>query len=56
VYQDLDHVEEAIQASGRFGFDAADLYITKQNPKEQELYLVMERARTPPSRQTPLRV
>jgi hypothetical protein len=27
------------------GFEAAEQYITKQNPREQELYLVLERAR-----------
>jgi hypothetical protein len=39
-------VEEAIKLLDVSGFDAADQYITKQNPKEQELYLVLERART----------
>lgn len=38
-------VEEAINLLEISGFDAADEYITKQNPKEQELYLVLERAR-----------
>jgi hypothetical protein len=39
-------VAEAIKLLDVSGFDAADQYITKQNPKEQELYLVLERART----------
>jgi hypothetical protein len=39
-------VDEAIKLLDVSGFDAADLYVTKQNPKEQELYLVLERART----------
>jgi hypothetical protein len=38
--------EEAIKLLDVSGFEAADQYISKQNPKEQELYLVLERART----------
>jgi hypothetical protein len=37
---------EAINLLEVSGFDAADDYISKQNPREQELYLVLERART----------
>jgi hypothetical protein len=36
---------EAINLLEVSGFDAADDYISKQNPREQELYLVLERAR-----------
>lgn len=39
-------VEEAMKLLEVSGFDAADEYVTKQNPREQELYLVLERART----------
>ena len=39
-------VEEAVKLLEVSGFDVADEYIAKQNPREQELYLVLERART----------
>ena len=39
-------VEEAVKLLEVSGFDAADEYVAKQNPREQELYLVLERART----------
>jgi len=39
-------VDEAVKLLEVSGFDAADEYIAKQNPREQELYLVLERART----------
>ena len=39
-------VDDAVKLLEVAGFDAADEYITKQNPREQELYLVLERART----------
>lgn len=39
-------VEDAMKLLEVSGFDAADDYVTKQNPREQELYLVLERART----------
>jgi hypothetical protein len=39
-------VDEAVKLLEVSGFDAADEYIGKQNPREQELYLVLERART----------
>lgn len=39
-------VDEAVKLLEVSGFDAADDYVTKQNPREQELYLVLERART----------
>ncbi len=39
-------VGEAMKLLEVSGFDAADEYIAKQNPREQELYLVLERART----------
>ena len=37
--------DEAIKLLDISGFDAADDYISKQNPREQPLYLVLERAR-----------
>ena len=39
-------VAEAVKLLDVSGFDAADEYVAKQNPREQELYLVLERART----------
>ncbi len=39
-------VDEAVKLLEVSGFDAADEFIAKQNPREQELYLVLERART----------
>lgn len=39
-------VEQALKLLEVSGFDTADEYIVKQNPREQELYLVLERART----------
>jgi len=39
-------VEEAVKLLEVSGFDAADEYVAKQNPRQQELYLVLERART----------
>src|SRR5262249_32762988 len=36
---------EAIKLLEVSGFEVADEYISKQNPREQELYLVLERAR-----------
>jgi hypothetical protein len=36
---------EAIKLLEISGFDAAEEYVSKRNPKEQELYLVLERAR-----------
>src|SRR5882724_7938511 len=39
-------IDEAVKLLEVSGFDAADEYIAKQNPREQELYLILERART----------
>lgn len=39
-------IDEAVKLLEISGFDAADEYVAKQNPREQELYLVLERART----------
>jgi hypothetical protein len=39
---DLNDAVKLLEISG---FEAADEYVTKQNPREQELYLVLERAR-----------
>jgi len=39
-------VAEAMKLLEVEGFDSADEYIAKKNPREQELYLVLERART----------
>jgi hypothetical protein len=38
-------IDEAIKLLEISGFDAADEFVAKQNPREQELYLVLERAR-----------
>lgn len=38
-------VDDAVKLLEVSGFDAADDYIAKQNPREQELYLILERAR-----------
>ena len=39
-------IDEAVKLLEVSGFDAADEYIARQNPREQELYLILERART----------
>jgi hypothetical protein len=39
-------VDEAVKLLEVSGFAAAEEYIAKQDPREQELYLVLERART----------
>lgn len=39
-------IDEAVKLLEVAGFDAADEYIAKKNPREQELYLILERART----------
>jgi hypothetical protein len=39
-------VSEAAKLLEISGFDAADEYLSKLNPREQELYLILERART----------
>src|SRR5207237_3186328 len=38
--------EEAVRLLEIDGFDAAEEYLSERNPREQEMYLLMERART----------
>jgi hypothetical protein len=38
--------KEAVRLLDIDGFDAAEVYLSERNPREQEMYLLMERART----------
>jgi hypothetical protein len=38
--------KEAVRLLEIDGFDAAEVYLSERNPREQEIYLLMERART----------
>ena len=52
VYQEYLDSAEATRLLDVIGFDAADEYLAKQHPEEQELYVLVERTRARLARMT----